>query len=283
MAGILQERLKEAHKKQVQPEESKNKKKELYPSAEKFHAIEEPEYIREPSEKETMDEEEYEMLQEMEKMLSEEKQERHEKRKKKILLLIQGVLSAACIYLVILIYGVLITQYQYDQLGKIEPVVLSVEEISNRNEYNNIVGMYLQVRNLYQEILALDYRVASGVEDPMLIAPEYEDALDLVSALAVQIDAAPLSTKYNQVKSMLLTWVQMHAAAYCQYMSSAISQNDSGAASEAIACREVVYSNFQLITQNIIILGKDIKSYDVTELTEWSPDGYIQKVMEGIE
>ena len=143
--------------------------------------------------------------------------------------------------------------------------------------------MYLQTRSLYETILTLDYRMASGVEDTMAIAPEYEETLDTVSTLTTQIDAAVISSKYTQVKNMLLTWVKTHSAAYCQYMSSAITQNDSNAAAEAIAARQVLNDNFQLITQNIITLGEDIKGYDLTDIKNWSPDNYVKETIEGIK
>ena len=100
--------------------------------------------------------------------------------------------------------------------------------------------------------------------------------------VSTQIDAAVINSKYTQIKNMLLTWVQTHAAAYCQYMSAAITQNDSNAANEAIAARQVLNDNFQLITQNIVTLGGEIKGYDLTDIENWSPDGFVQQTIEGM-
>lgn len=192
------------------------------------------------------------------------------------------LLTAACSYLVVLIYGSFITEFYYDDKGEVAPVIMSVSDISDKNEYNSIVGMYLQTRSLYETLLTLDYRMAAGTEDSMSIAPEYEATLDTVSALTTQIDAAVINSKYTQIKNMLLTWVQTHAAAYCQYMSAAITQNDSNAANEAIAARQVLNDNFQLITQNIVTLGGEIKGYDLTDIENWSPDGFVQQTIEGV-
>lgn len=192
------------------------------------------------------------------------------------------LLTVACSYLVVLIYGSFITEFYYDDKGEVAPVIMSVSDISDKNEYNSIVGMYLQTRSLYETLLTLDYRMAAGTEDSMSIAPKYEATLDTVSALTTQIDAAVINSKYTQIKNMLLTWVQTHAAAYCQYMSAAITQNDSNAANEAIAARQVLNDNFQLITQNIVTLGGEIKGYDLTDIENWSPDGFVQQTIEGI-
>ena len=65
-------------------------------------------------------------------------------------------------------------------------------------------------------------------------------------------------------------------------MSAAITQNDSNAANEAIAARQVLNDNFQLITQNIVTLGGEIKGYDLTDIENWSPDGFVQQTIEGV-
>ena len=41
--------------------------------------------------------------------------------------------------------------------------------------------------------------------------------------------------------------------------------------------------NFQLITQNVITLGEDIKGYDLADIKNWSPEGYVQETIEGIK
>ena len=59
--------------------------------------------------------------------------------------------SIACIYLVSLIYGVVITDFQYGQEGKPEPIVLSVKEIAAQADYTKTLaykgGIDLMVDN----------------------------------------------------------------------------------------------------------------------------------------
>lgn len=226
-------------------------------------------------------EEDAELLNELDDLMADEDNLVSRRRAKKIRLFFRILLSIACLYMVILIYGAAITEFKYDENGELGPVVLSVEQIGMKNEYSTVLAMYLKARELYETILTLDYRVAAGDEDTMGIAPEYEAALDTVSTLGVQIEAADVDSRYNQIKSMLQTWVETHAAAYCQYMSAAIAQNDENAANEALAARQVVNSTFQTITQNIVIMGEDL-DIDLEDVKTWSPDGYVQTVIEGI-
>ena len=280
MPGILQERISQKKEKEDRvPGDTKEIKAPV--ETNRHFEYNEPEDEK-PEKLDYLTEEDISQLDQLDEMMSEENFV-YEKKRKKIFRRISIVLlTAACSYLVVLIYGSFITEFYYDDKGEVAPVVMSVSDISDKNEYNSIVGMYLQTRSLYETLLTLDYRMAAGTEDSMSIAPEYEATLDTVSALTTQIDAAVINSKYTQIKNMLLTWVQTHAAAYCQYMSAAITQNDSNAANEAIAARQVLNDNFQLITQNIVTLGGEIKGYDLTDIENWSPDGFVQQTIEGV-
>lgn len=182
-----------------------------------------------------------------------------------------------CLYLIFLIYGVTVTDYQYNQLGKVEATKLSVSDIRNLKEYNNYLQYYQAARLLYERCLTLDYRMAQGQEDPKVIAPEYDDMLEEISSLTVKIDAASFSSKYTQLKTMLLSWVKTDIAVYCQNMSASISQNNETKAQNALAGRENMYQNFSKITANLIALGSDINGAHVQKIKEWSPEGYVEK------
>ena len=217
----------------------------------------------------------------LEAMTSHDEYLRGEKRRKRTRRIATLAMAAACAYLTMLIYGVFTTEFRYGETGEVEPVELSVADIAAKNEYATLMGAYIQARMLYERILILDYRMGSGTEDLMAVAPEYEEVIDDVNKLAVQIDAMTVSSKYNQVASMLYTWVNMHAFNYCRYMSTAVTQNDAEAANEALAAREVLLETFQLITQNVITLGSEIKGYDLSDVKNWSPEGYVQETILG--
>lgn len=244
---------------------------------------EKPSYKKEDLDAEALSREDAEILSDLESIMSEEEDQKDQKKNRLFRKIGVIIMSLLCVYMIMLIYGAATTEYRYNEAGEVEPVVLSVDDIQAKNEFSSVLAMYLQTRELYETILTLDYRMASGVEDSMGIAPEYESALDTVSTLAVQIDASDINSRYNQIKSMLLTWIQTHCAAYCQFMSAAITQNDNNAAAEAIAAREVVNSYFQQITMNIVSLGDDMGLFDLDDIKEWSPDAYVKSTYEGLE
>jgi len=219
-----------------------------------------------------------EMLEEYE--LIQKKAEKDKIKKENIMLKVMNyIIIAACIYIIFLIYGVFVTNYHYDNTGKIVPEVLSVSDIKESKEFNVILLQYNNCRLLYEKILLLDYRIGQGVEDTLTIAPEYEALLDEVENLSIKINALDINTKYEQLRSMMLTWVKTDVAIYLQKMSSAISKNNSDDAAVAISYLSIVYNDFSLISENIVTMGDIINGIDVTEIKAWSPEKYIDKTI----
>ena len=209
-----------------------------------------------------------------------------EKKRQRRVKVTSGILVAVICYVVFLIYGVIMTTYQYGSDGAIHPQMMTVSDIQEEKDYETIMVWYERTRVLYERILMLDYRLGAGSEDPLTIGPEYnallEDSKDVnVSDLAIKNDALTVNTKYSTVKDMMYQWVSNDAALYLQYMSNAITKNDSEAADNAIVEKDTMYNDFSLITQNIVTLGENIKGVDITEITDWSPDGYVNEQVYG--
>ena len=278
--------IKDNRKKQKKEQDAEEKKDSSHVKRQKASEHFAPELRNEAIDSEAtspLTDEDIKELEALEEMASQEsflKSEKREKRKRRFVTIL---FSIACAYLVILIYGTFVTEFKYNEKGVIVPVELSVKDIALRNEYSEVVGYYLQLRSLYESILTLDYRMAAGVEDPIVVAPEYEEQLDTIDVLVTQLDGVVWPTKYNQILEMMTTWVKTHAAVYCQFVSTAFSQNDSHAEQEAIAARQVVYTDFQLITRNIVSLGSEVDGFDLTDISSWSPENFVAESIEGEE
>ena len=221
-----------------------------------------------------------------EEMLSEEtRRELEALRRKKLRAMAvragQILTAVLCVYLVFLIYGVLNTEYTYDERGDIVPVILTVEGIRETEEFRTMSTQYVQARTLYEKVLLLDYRLGAGAEDPLLIAPEYEKLLEEISSLSVQIGAVTVPAKYVQPMNMLLSWVQNDIALYCQFISRAISQNSVMDMNQALGYRETMYGNFRQITQVVAALASQVSGADTADLMTWSPEGYLEQYTGG--
>lgn len=192
-------------------------------------------------------------------------------------------MTIACVYLVFLIYGALKTEYVYNEDGRVVAQRLTYEELENLETFKDVQSEYLQARRLYETILRLDYKMAAGMEDPLLIAPEYEAVLEQIDELVIQIKALDINDpKYNQLCTMIETWVGTDAALYCQKMSAAISRNDAQAASDALVCRNAMYNDFTIITENIVVLGSGVHGVELSELEGWTPEKYINDNIDGM-
>lgn len=218
---------------------------------------------------------------EQEEAIREKRSLRSQKAKHIILRGIQILLSVLSIYTVFLIYGLMVTEYQYDAEGNIVPSIITMEEIEGRETYGILYRYYLQARALYEKVLRLDYRLSMD-EESKLLAMEYEALLDDVTSLTVAMDGLSVDTKYGQFKGMLLEWVRTDTAVYLQNISAAILKNNEEKANEALACRNQMYNDFLILTENIAALGETVPGADLSSLYTWSPEKFISEVLEGV-
>jgi hypothetical protein len=204
---------------------------------------------------------------------------RKQKRKRfkgRFVRVFQKVCILFCVYMLFLISGVAVTQYTYNPLtGELTAQRMSVEELNDQGEFRRLHAFYIRARNLYEDVLALDYRLANNPDRALLIASEYEFLLDDVSRLVVDINASSFSPKYNQLYRQLLQWVQTDVAVYIQNVSMAVANNDEERAMNAMFAREVVYNNFLMITENLETFGRGIKGVELGDIYEWSPERYL--------
>ena len=273
--SLLREKLPSRGTGEAPPESSRPVSRSLMRSPLTGHA-EAPVPGRDTRAEETLEEE----------MLSEETRRELEALRRKQIRAIavragQILTAVLCVYLVFLIYGVLNTEYTYDERGDIVPVILTVEGIRETEEFRTMSTQYVQARTLYEKVLLLDYRLGAGAEDPLLIAPEYEKLLEEISSLSVQIGAVTVPAKYVQPMNMLLNWVQNDIALYCQFISRAISQNSVTDMNQALGYRETMYGNFRQITQVVAALASQVSGADTADLITWSPEGYLEQYTGG--
>ena len=212
----------------------------------------------------------------LEEIVTTKREKQREIRNKWVRRITTVLIIAGCVYLLFLIYGALNTVYIYDDDGNIVPQKMSVKSIRELDEYKDFEMQYLQARIIYEKVLTLDYRIAAGVEESMVVAPEYESVLDDVEALSIQLQALEVPAKYSQLKNMLSVWVQTDVAVYCQRMSEAISQNNAQYAQQALEYRQIMYNDFSLITENLVIIGETVDGADLETIVNWSPEGYVR-------
>lgn len=206
------------------------------------------------------------------------RQEFQQKRNK----VISIIMILACVYVVFLIYGAFNTQYVYDDNGNAVPQKLDVQQLKDIKEFDKIANQYRQARQIYEEVLILDYRVGAGIEDTTILGAEYEKELDAIETLTLQLGGVSVITEYSQLLTMLTSWVSTDIAVYCQNMSAAISYNNEDYMNQALEYKNISYSDFSLITKNLVTFGEQIEGADISDITSWSPESYISQESGGI-
>ena len=186
-------------------------------------------------------------------------------------------------YLVFLIYGVVMTNYEYNGAGKVVPCVMSVSDIRDKKEFDSFLSYYEEARNIYEQIYMIDYRLSLNQEDPLVLAPEYEAILEQISGVSSGLNAAEFSSRYTVVQSLLLDWIMNQSALYVQNMASAISTNNSESADAALQYRSNMMISFTSITDNLLAIGRSLKGVYVDDIESWNIDDYLYQQIYGKE
>lgn len=195
--------------------------------------------------------------------------------KNRALRVLQVFLIVLCVYVAFLVYGVIETNYIYNQEGLVEPEILSVADRAALAEYENLSGYYLRARILYERTLSLDYQLSIDPDASLSVAMAYNAMLDDVAKLTVDIDAAQFGTEYSSIKSQLLNWVKTDIAVYLQNISAAITNNDGEKANNAMVSRDVMYADFATLTSNMAALCKSTAGAKNGDIFNWSPESYV--------
>jgi hypothetical protein len=204
-------------------------------------------------------------------------------RKSRAAKILLTLMIAMSVYLAWLIYGAIVTDYDYGADGKVAAQRMSVAEIAAAEEFKLLQSYYLRARDLYEEALTLDYRLACYPDEALLIAADYEAMLETTAKLAIDIGAAKFGASYGQFQKQILSWVQTDIAVYLQNISAAITQNDSEKANRAIISRDVMYNDFMLLSQNIAVFGRNTKGTSLGDIYEWSPEKFVREELEGLQ
>lgn len=175
-----------------------------------------------------------------------------------------------CVYFCVLTFGVWVTDYRYDETGKIIAQQMTYKDLEEKKSFEILLDQYLTCRNLYEKTLFIDKKLASGETKALALAPEYELIVKEAENLYLKTDALSLEAQYEQVRAMLLSWLKEDLATYCKNMSIAISQNNETVANTALTNRKSTYSDFSQITQNIIAMGDSVTGVDLVNIKEWN-------------
>jgi len=275
MANLLNERLSDDNDIPKKKKPKKQKKKKAQVQGQIIKPISKNEILEKSKAEESLFDEKLESLT-MEDFVKEQKQLSRSKRKYYFTKIFMCFL---CGYLLFLIYGVMVTTYDYDENGNVSAQIMSKKDIEDQNEYSTLLGYYMDARGLYEKILVLNYRYDQGQEEQLDLVPEYELLLEDANKLIVQLRAVDPSKEYSPAYALLINWVDTDMASYLQEISAAISQNNPEHMQNAINDKTRTYNDCYQLTANMISLGERIKGVSVSELKEWSPEEFIKEEM----
>lgn len=197
--------------------------------------------------------------------------------KKKFSKLLTILMIMAGVYILFLIFGCIMTVYEYDESGKLSPVIMSYSDIQNEETFELLLDQYYGIRAIYEELLELDYKLAMDSTAGLSLANKYSKRLERIDNIQVSTKALDVGVEYENLRDMLVSVIN-NMSAYAYNMSQALSKNDSQAAGDAIAYREKVYQQFMTVNANYAFMASETKGVStdtVNDIAKWSPDEFI--------
>ena len=191
-------------------------------------------------------------------------------------------LIVAGIYIIFLIYGCIMTSFQYDKQGKLAPVVMTYQDIKEKKNFEQLIIYYFRARDVYETLLKYDYELSQDSSMSVTLGTKYNGILDDIDKLSTKVKAVESGVKYENLQLMLQN-VVAEMSAYANAMSKALLQNSSDSANEALQRRENVYQKFMLLGNNFASIADYIKGIDrdeINDISSWSPDDYIKTLMQ---
>lgn len=182
-------------------------------------------------------------------------------------------------YIIFLVFGAIVTQFEYDRNGNITPIKMSYSDIKNKDKYNDILKYYKELRKLYEKSLTYDYQLSIDSSVSLSLASKYNGLITDTDTIYVKVKGMSVDSSYEVLHNMMIAWMERYEL-YLKHMGTALSSNDNTSASQALQDREVVYQQFMNITKNIIAIGKSVKGVKtgtLEALSEWSPDKFISE------
>ena len=185
----------------------------------------------------------------------------------------KAVLVLLISYTVFLTYGIAITDYIYDERGNVVPLVMSVDDIECKREFEDFSAYYYSIRELYEKILLLDDILAGAADDStdyVSLSSEYEQLLDTVSYIVIQLEAYSPASAYRQTYEMMTELIKTDIAVYLQNISAALAKNDSDKWQKAVIDRENVLVKFSKVTGNLLSIGETVKGVSTADISGWN-------------
>ena len=87
-------------------------------------------------------------------------------------------LGVLCTYLVFILFAMLVTDYYIDENGVRQPIVLSFEYMTVRDDYRTLLKQYEAIENLVVDITVVDIHLANEDITEMEAATQYSTILD---------------------------------------------------------------------------------------------------------
>lgn len=183
---------------------------------------------------------------------------------------LKTLLALLCIYLLFLLFGMVVSEYYIDENGIRQPIVLSMDYLYNREDYNELRAHYDAIEDLVVDITIVDIYLANEDLTAMEAVTQYTAFLnERVDIMIPKITAMELGKEQAVLQQSMETILANDIAVYLQKMVDGLKTGNSESINTAMVWRDRFLSSFRVIRSDMANLCEKVK-FDSTDLREWN-------------
>ena len=167
-------------------------------------------------------------------------------------------LGVLCAYLVFILFAMLVTDYYIDENGVRQPIVLSFEYMTVRDDYRTLLKQYEAIENLVVDITEME------------AATQYSTILDdRLDVMIPKITAMELGDEQIVLQQSMETLLSNDIAVYLQKIIEGLKTGNTDSVNTALVWREKSLAAFDVIRSDMANLCDRAKA-DSTFIREWN-------------
>lgn len=193
---------------------------------------------------------------------------------RKVLATIKQVVGLVlCLYMALLIYGSLITDYVYDDSGLPVPREMSMEYLAKNDEYTSLLIQYAKIQDIYERILRLNFDFAQQTKSSAVLAQGYNAILNEIDVLIPKVRG--VEVRYSQsALDMMVSWLSYDAALFLQNIAVGLTQGNSEKIALANEYDYAMRVDYERITNYMRELCDEL-AVQRAKLLEWTPNAFL--------
>lgn len=169
-------------------------------------------------------------------------------------------------------------------------IPLKIQNIKEKKSFDTLKTEYARCQKAYEHILILNQKMESANEkDKKRIATDYQSLASDIQTLYKEEQQITMSPRLESARPLILQFLDT-AQQYCSLMASGTIQNNANDLESALTLWSGGTDNqtgssiknlpdqFTLLQKEVVNLGKTYFHEDMTTISEWNPNAFVDEI-----